>query len=276
MATFDITTTAGLLCFTRCVSGAKNSARDWMISQRSLRSIRRPQPPTASIDGIRSSVKWGGHSQLRSAAGRSAKCVVPRSRLRDSTRWRHILSTHGSGASDGKHCGAVFIGRTHRIGCRSVRRGRSTNGGASSRCRGSSESGSPTTSGRMRARPTPIVDDAPAGAAMEAASRSICSVPSARREGTKRPRAGRFHASSDPIWCLLHSLPTARRDSSSSTQVPRRRIWDPQRNGGERAPVCRCAPLGTPPSGMDAPAGPERHGNGMADPHGLRRPAGRD
>ena len=218
MATFDITTTAGLLCFTRCFSGAKNSARDWMISQRSLRSIRRPQPPTASIDGIRSSVKWGGHSQLRSAAGRSAKCVVPRSRLRDSTRWRHILSTHGSGASDRKHCGAVFIGRTHRICCRSVRRGRSTNGGASSRCRGSSESGSPTTSGRMRARPTPIVDDAPAGAAMEAASRSICSVPSARREGTKRPRAGRFHASSDPIWCLLHSLPTARRDSSSSTQ----------------------------------------------------------
>ena len=58
-------------------------------------------------------------------------------------------------------------------------------------------------------------------------------------------------------------------------KVPRRRIWDPQRNGGERAPVCRCAPLGTPPAGMDAPTGPERHGNGMADPHGLRRPAPR-
>ena len=113
--------------------------------------------------------------------------------------------------------GVYRIG-SQRIGCRSVRRGRSTSGGASSRCRGSSESGSPTTSGRIRARPTPIVDDASAGAAMEAASRSICSVPSARPEETKRPRAGRFHASSDPIWCLLHSLPTARRDSSSSTQ----------------------------------------------------------
>ena len=70
----------------------------------SLRTIREPPSPTASIDGIRSSVKWSGHSQRRSAAARSAKCAVPKSLPRDSTLWRRILCTHGSGASGGKRC----------------------------------------------------------------------------------------------------------------------------------------------------------------------------